>query len=85
MDLDPDTTPCTIQKVMEGAKRRLQNFKAWKAQHISRKCNTTAHVLARNACNVMVLMDYIVWVEDTPAMILDHIQMDVISLGLSPI
>ena len=38
-------------------------------------------------------MDYIVWVEDTPPMILDHIQMDVIflglqiliSLGLSPI
>ena len=81
MDSDPDTTPCTIQKVVEETKLRLQNFKAWRAQNVSRNCNTAAHVLARNACNVM---DYIVWVEDTPPMILDHIQMDVISLGLSP-
>ena len=70
MDLDPDTTPYTIQKIIEGAKRKLQNFKAWKAQHVSRKRKTAAHVLARNAFNVM---DYIVWVEDTPPMILDHI------------
>ncbi|KAK9987686.1 hypothetical protein SO802_027925 [Lithocarpus litseifolius] len=76
-----DITPSTIQKVEKGAEFRLQNFKAWKAQHVHRNCNTAAHVLARHARNVM---DYIVWVEDTPPMILDHIRMDVISLGLSP-
>ena len=30
-------------------------------------------------------MDYIVWVEDTPPMILDHIQMDVNFFGASDI
>ncbi|KAK9994953.1 hypothetical protein SO802_024656 [Lithocarpus litseifolius] len=80
-DSVPNSSPSSIQKVVEGAKFRLQNFKAWLAQHVHRNCNTAAHALARHARNVM---DYIVWVEDTPPLILKHIRMDVISLGLSP-
>ncbi|KAK9988305.1 hypothetical protein SO802_028544 [Lithocarpus litseifolius] len=79
-DSAPNSTPSSIQKVVEGAKLRLQNFKSWLVQHVHRNCNTAAHVLARHVRNVM---DYIVWVEDTPPLILKHIRMDVISMGLS--
>ncbi|XP_075653510.1 uncharacterized protein LOC142623911 [Castanea sativa] len=77
---DPKYTPSSIQKVMEGAKFRLQAFKSWKIGHVHRSCNMAAHMLARHACNVP---ESLVWVEDIPPMIPAQICMDVSSLGLS--
>ena len=80
MNSDPQLTPSSIQKVVEGAKFRLQAFKSWQIRHVHRSCNLAAHMLARHACNVP---DSLVWVEDTPPMISNQICMDVSNLGLS--
>ena len=63
---DPEYTLSSIQKVMEGAKCRLQAFKSRQVKHVHRSCNMAAHMLARHACNVS---DCIVWVENTPPLI----------------
>ena len=77
---DPQLTPSSIQKIIEGAKFRLQAFKSWQIRHVHRSCNMAAHMLARHACSVP---DSLVWVEDTPPMIISQICMDVSNLGLS--
>ena len=76
-----DTPPCSIQKLVEGAKSWLRTFNSGKVNHVYRNSNIAAHVLARHACNVS---DSIVWVEDTPPMISDQVCMDVLSSGLTP-
>lgn len=76
-----DTTPSSIQKIVEGSRKCLQQFHAWKANHINRSCNVAAHLLARYACKVT---DSVIWVEDTPLMIYDQICADVSLSGLIP-
>ena len=76
-----DTTPSSIQKIIEGTKKCLQDFHAWKANHISRNGNVAAHLLARCACNVT---DSVICVEDTPPIIYDQVCVDVSFSGLIP-
>ena len=78
--IDPGTTPCLIQKVMEGARLALCNFDSWSANHIRRSVNTATHLMARYA---KVVSDNVVWVEDIPPMIEYQILSDVHTLDLS--
>ncbi|KAK9988851.1 hypothetical protein SO802_029090 [Lithocarpus litseifolius] len=66
--------PCAIQKVVEGAKLRLEAFRSWSYAHILRQSNMAAHLLAREAFNVT---DCVVWVEDTPSVIANQVLVDV--------
>ena len=68
----------SIRKVIEGIEWSLRQFSAWKVVHTRRGCNKAAHILAKNAKG---LDDCIVWVEDTPLVIKDQIQCDVINLN----
>ena len=68
----------SIRKVIEGIEWSLRQFSAWKVVHTRRGCNRAAHILAKNAKD---LDDCIVWVEDTPLVIKDQIQCDVINLN----
>ena len=77
---DPLHTPSSIQKLMKGAKFKLQAFKSWQTRHVHRSCNVAAHMLAKHAYNVL---DSLIWVEDTPLMISIQICLDVSNLGLS--
>ena len=38
-----------IQKVIEGIKKGLNCFTAWRVTHIRRSGNISAHIMARNA------------------------------------
>ena len=79
---NPEHSPSSIQKIVEGAQTKLKAFKQWKTNHVRRHCNFAAHLLARHACNID---DCVIWVEDTPPMIADQICMDIVSLGLGPV
>ena len=69
-----DPGPCSIQKVVEGVKCWLKGFKSWSCVHVRRHSNRAAHILAREAFNVT---GTVVWVEDTPIVIENQIQIDV--------
>ena len=79
---NPEHSPSSIQKIVEGAQTKLKAFKQWKTNHVRRHCNFAAHLLARHACNID---DCVIWVEDTPPMIADQICMDIVSSGLGPV
>ena len=66
-----DPGPCSIQKVVEGAKLWLKAFRSWSCAHVRRQSNMAAHLMAREAFNVN---DSVVWIEDTPNVIAKQIQ-----------
>ena len=68
----------SIQKVIEGIKEGLNCFLAGTITHTRRSGNSPAHILARHA---KLLNHSIIWVEDTPPIIADHIQNDVTGLN----
>ena len=55
--------PSSIMKVVEGIRMGLSSFKFWSLNHIGRKCDNAAHILARTASSSI---ETHVWVEDTP-------------------
>lgn len=57
-----DPGPCSIQKIVEGAKRGLIAFNSWSCSHVRRQCNMASHLMAKEAINVR---DCLIWVEDT--------------------
>ena len=75
-------TPPPIQQIILGAQTWLWNFRSWKAIFTQRDCNKTTHLMARHAKDIV---DYLIWVEDTPPPIVSQIQSDVIFLDLSQI
>lgn len=79
--VNPEHSPSSIQKIVEGARTKLKAFKQWKTNHVRRHCNFVAHLIARHACNID---DCVIWVEDTPPMIADQICIYVVSMGLGP-
>lgn len=70
--------PNSIHKVVEGTVRNLRCFDAWKVSHTGRGSNSAAHVLARHAKSAT---ECIIWVEDTPPIIADQVQHDVICMN----
>ena len=72
-----DSGPCSIQKIVEGAKLGLTAFSSWSCSHVRRQCNMVAHRMAKEAINVT---ECLIWVEDTPNVIATQIHMDVIAL-----
>ena len=68
----------SIQKVIEGIKEGLNCFLAATVTHTYKSGNSPAHILARHA---KLLNHSIIWVEDTPPIIADHIQNDVTGLN----
>lgn len=80
--IDPGTTPCSIQKVMEGPRLALCNFDSWSANHTRRSGNTAAHLMARYA---KVVSHNVVWVEDIPPMIEYQILSNVHALDLGAV
>ncbi|KAK9997720.1 hypothetical protein SO802_022406 [Lithocarpus litseifolius] len=71
-------TPSSIRKVIEGIGMSLSHFSSWKVSHISRGSNRAAHLLAQYARRVD---DSFVSVEDTPSVIGNQIQQDVINMN----
>ena len=72
-----DSGPCSIRKIVEGAKLGLTAFSLWSCSHVRRQCNVVAHLMAKEAINVT---ECLIWVEDTPNVIATQIHMDVIAL-----
>ena len=72
-------TPSSIRKVSEGIEMTLRQFRSWKASHINRGSNRAAHLLAQYARRVD---ECLVWVEDTPSVIGNQIQNDVINMNV---
>ena len=67
-----------IQKVIEGIKEGLNCFLAATVTHTCKSGNSPAHILARHD---KLLNHSIIWVDDTPPIIADHIQNDVTGLN----
>ncbi|XP_030956327.1 uncharacterized protein LOC115978629 [Quercus lobata] len=76
-----DPGPCSIQKIVEGAKQGLSAFSSWSCSHVRRQSNMAAHLMAKEASNVQ---ECLIWVEDTPSVIVSQIHMDVIALDSCP-
>ncbi|KAL4612409.1 hypothetical protein ACB092_08G196400 [Castanea dentata] len=72
-----DPGPCSIQKVVEGAKLWLTAFSTWSCSHVRGQSNMAARLMAKEAFNVN---ECLIWVEDNPAVIANQIHMDVIAL-----
>ena len=70
-------TQSCVQKVIDGTRMDLCCFTAWEVSHMRRCCNNTAHLLARYA---KFITDRVIWVEDTPPMIVDQVLNDVICM-----
>ena len=79
MGIEPG--PSSIMKVVEGIRMGLSSFKFWSLNHICRKCNNAAHLLARTASSRNETQ---VWVEDTPPVIANQLSLDVICEDLGP-
>ena len=73
--------PSSIMKVVEGIRMGLSSFKVWSLNHICRKCNNAAHILARTASSSTETQ---VWVEDTPPIIGNQLRLDVIYKDFCP-
>ena len=73
--------PCSIQNIVEGAKQGLSAFSLWSCAHVRRQCNMAAHLMAKEAINVK---ECLIWVEDTPNVIVTQIHLDVIALDSCP-
>ena len=67
-------SPSSIHKIIEGTSMELRSFDSWEINYVSRKCNPTAHLMARYAKNVN---DCVIWVEDTPPVTIDQVLLDV--------
>ena len=76
-----DSGPCSIQKVVEGAKVGMKAFRSWSCSYVRRQSNMAAHIMAREAWNVS---DCVIWVEDTPNVIANQIGLDVIAVDNCP-
>ena len=72
---------CSIQKIVEGVKQGLSAFSSWSCSHVRRQSNMAAHLMAKEAINVL---ECLIWVEDTPSIIVSQIHMDVIALDSCP-
>ena len=70
----PGLTQSCVRKVIDGTRLDLCWFNAWEVSHMHRCCNTAAHFLARYA---KFVTDCVIWVEDTPPMIVDQVSNDV--------
>ena len=70
----PALTQSCIRKVIDGTRLDLGWFIAWEVAHTHRCCNNAAHFLARYA---KFVTDCVIWVEDTPPMIVDQVSNDV--------
>ena len=73
--------PISIQNIIVGARHWSLNFSTWKAIHARRNCNQAAHLMARHA---KLLSESVIWVEDTPPVIVSQIAFDVRCLGSCP-
>ncbi|KAL0007228.1 hypothetical protein SO802_008730 [Lithocarpus litseifolius] len=72
---DADLGPSSIRKVVEGIKMGLGSFRHWSVSHIRRHSNNAAHIMARESRGTQECQ---IWVEDTPSVIANQIQLDVI-------
>ena len=73
--------PISIQNIIVGARHWSLNFSTWKAIHARRNCNQAAHLMARHA---KLISESVIWVEDTPPVIVSQIAFDVRCLGSCP-
>ena len=70
-------TQSCVQKVIDGTRMDLCCFTAWEVSHTRRCCNNAAYLLARYA---KFITGCVIWVEDTPPMIVDQVLNDVICM-----
>ena len=70
-------TQSCVQKVIDGTRMDLCCFTVWEVSHTRRCCNNAAYLLARYA---KFITDCVIWVEDTPPMIVDQVLNDVICM-----
>ena len=61
-----DSSLCSIQKIVEGAKCGLNAFSSWSCSHVHRQCNMAAHLMTKEAINVS---ECLICVEDTPMLL----------------
>ena len=70
-------TQSCVQKVIDGTRMDLYCFTTWEVSHTRRCCNNAAYLLARYA---KFITGCVIWVEDTPPMIVDQVLNDVICM-----
>lgn len=73
--------PSSIIKVVEGIRMGLGSFSVWSISHVSRQCNNAAHIMVREASNSL---EFHIWVEDTPPVIVNQVLLDVIDEDFGP-
>jgi hypothetical protein len=59
--------------LVEEIKVLLQRFEDYKVQHVSRKCNVVAHLIAKDSCDNKSCNT---WVASPPGFILDSLALD---------
>lgn len=73
--------PSLMMKVVEGIRMELRSFRFWSISHVHRQGNFATHIMARDACNSLACC---IWVEDTPPVIANQFQRDVIDEDFGP-
>jgi hypothetical protein len=60
-------------QLVEEIKAMLQGFEDYKVQHVNRKCNEVAHLIAKDNCDNK---SYNTWVDSPPGIIVDSLALD---------
>ncbi|XP_075663174.1 uncharacterized protein LOC142632694 [Castanea sativa] len=76
------TSPAiSVQKIVEGVSWWLKKFDKCKVSHTGRSSNIAAHVMAKEA---KLILESVIWVEDSPPVIADQLMYDVLSMDSCP-